>query len=288
MVTELRVMTFNMWLGGSGGGLPLERSADVIRSARADVVGVQETSLFPPGHHPDSARAVAEILGWNYVEQGGNRGILSRYEIAEQTPERWGARIETPGGPGVWLFNAHFAHAPYQPYQLLGIPYADAPFLTTAAEVIMSAQIARSGQVAAMIAEIEAVSTPDAVVFVTGDFNEPSSLDWTDEVANTGRCPVAVQWPTTGAMFTAGFSDTYRLCHPSPVRSPGCTWSTRTCADDPGDHHDRIDFVMVRGKGVTVTTSEVVGEQPGPADIVVSPYPSDHRAVVTTVHLSAS
>jgi exodeoxyribonuclease III len=34
---------------------------------------------------------------------------------------------------------------------------------------------------------------------------------------------------------------------------------------------------------VRVEKAEVVGERPERADIVVTPYPSDHRAVVATV-----
>jgi len=51
-------------------------------------------------------------------------------------------------------------------------------------------------------------------------------------------------------------------------------------------HHDRIDFVYYKGKGVNVTDAKVIGENEENADIVVSPYPSDHRAVVATFTLS--
>jgi endonuclease/exonuclease/phosphatase (EEP) superfamily protein YafD len=49
------------------------------------------------------------------------------------------------------------------------------------------------------------------------------------------------------------------------------------------DRHDRIDFVFVRG--ATVKTVEVVGESKDRADVVVSPYPSDHRAMVAEVEV---
>lgn len=281
---ELRVMTFNMWFGGTAGGQPLEQSAEVIRAARADVVGLQEGSRFPAGEHPDNAERMAHLLGWHYLAQGRNRGIMSRFPVLDQTPKKWGARIDTPGGANVWLFNTHFAHAPYQPFQLIGIPYADAPFLNNAAEAVASASQARAEHAAAMLAEINAVPA-DATVFVTGDFNEPSSLDWTNPAADAGRCPLAVEWPTPTAFYAEGFVDTYRHIHPDPVMSPGCTWTPTTAPDDPNDHHDRIDFVMVRGADVEISGSEIVGENASLSDIVVSPYPSDHRAVVSTVRL---
>ena len=53
-------------------------------------------------------------------------------------------------------------------------------------------------------------------------------------------------------------------------------------ADDPTTHHDRIDFIYFKGKGVTVVDVKIVGENKKNAGIVISPYPSDHRAVVAS------
>ncbi len=38
-----RVMTFNLWEGGDAGKQPLSQTLEVIRAAKADVVGLQET-----------------------------------------------------------------------------------------------------------------------------------------------------------------------------------------------------------------------------------------------------
>jgi endonuclease/exonuclease/phosphatase (EEP) superfamily protein YafD len=48
----------------------------------------------------------------------------------------------------------------------------------------------------------------------------------------------------------------------------------------------RIDYVYFKGKGLKVTDAKIVGEDKEHADIVVSPYPSDHRAVVATFTLT--
>ena len=57
-------------------------------------------------------------------------------------------------------------------------------------------------------------------------------------------------------------------------------------ADDPKTHHDRIDFVYFKGNGLKVTDAKIIGENEENADIVVAPYPSDHRAVVATFTLT--
>ena len=87
-------------------------------------------------------------------------------------------------------------------------------------------------------------------------------------------------------MAQAGFVDAYRAVHPDEIKHPGYTWTPTTKADDPNDHHDRIDFVYVKGKGVSMEDAALVGESSEHANIVVTPYPSDHRAVVATFTLN--
>jgi len=68
------------------------------------------------------------------------------------------------------------------------------------------------------------------------------------------------------------------------VSHPGWTWTPITREDDPADRHDRIDMIIT-GPGVVTTSVAIVGERPDRADIVVRPYPSDHRAVVAVVQV---
>ena len=89
-------------------------------------------------------------------------------------------------------------------------------------------------------------------------------------------------------MTKKGFLDAWRVFHPDEMKHPGYTWTPVTKPDDPKDHHDRIDFVYFRGQGVEVKNASVVGENKKKAEIVVSPYPSDHRAVVCTFALSTN
>ena len=58
--------------------------------------------------------------------------------------------------------------------------------------------------------------------------------------------------------------------------------------DDATPHHARIDFVYFKGEGLQLNTVHVAGDDKRNADIVISPYPSDHRAAVATFTLSGS
>jgi endonuclease/exonuclease/phosphatase family metal-dependent hydrolase len=277
-------MSFNVWVGGESGQQPLSQTAEVIRAARADVVGLQEThGSERNGRRNDAGRELAKLLGWHYYNQGGSPGILSRFPIATNTPARHGVLIQLPSGRRLRMFNVHFNHAPYQPYQLLGIPYANAPFIKTAGEAVAEARKARGEEVGRLLAELKPAVASGDPVFLTGDFNEPSHRDWTERAAKAGRCPLPVAYPSTAEVERSGLRDAFREAHPDEVARPGWTWTPTTKPDDPKDRHDRIDFVFFAGRGVAVTRCEVVGESREFAGVVVAPYPSDHRAVVATV-----
>jgi exonuclease III len=89
-----------------------------------------------------------------------------------------------------------------------------------------------------------------------------------------------VNCPTTRRLTDAGFIDALRAMHPDPVAKPAFTWTPRYDETAADDHPDRIDFVLARGAGLRVTDAAIVGEDGPRSDIVVMPWPSDHRAVV--------
>lgn len=282
----IRVMSFNIWVGGESGKQSLEQTARVIQEAGADIVGLQETLGNEVNKvRPDNGKKIAEILGWNYFDQGGGTAVASHFPITGSTPKKWGVTLTLSSGRVVYMFNVHYSASPYQPYQFLNIPYNDAPFLKTEAELIQAAREARGEEVERMLAELKPVLQTGEPVFLTGDFNEPSFLDWTAAAAAAGKCPLKVEYPTTRATWDAGMRDAYRAVYPDEVSQRGLTWTPTTDEKDPKDYHDRIDYVWFAGKGVKALKCEIVGEKKERADIVVTPYPSDHRSVVATIEL---
>ena len=291
----LRVMSYNTWGGGANEGKGIEETVAAIKAARADVVGLQETRLESepctaescPAVGESVAPALAKALGWYVHDQTAENGalwanaILSRYPMGAASPNDLGVPVDV-NGKTVWLFNIHLDDEPYQPYQLLGIEYGPAPFISTEAEAIRFATETRGSALGLLLADMEKAEGA-AAVFVTGDFNEPSIHDWTPEAVAAGQHPVAVKWPTTGRLVAEGFIDAYRAVHPDPVAKPAYTWTPRYDEAATDDHPDRIDFVLVRGQGVTVTDAAIVGEDGPRSDIVVTPWPSDHRAVVAEI-----
>ncbi len=285
----IRVMTFNIWVGGEAGKQSLSQTVRVIREAKADIVGLQETLGEEVNKvRPDNGKKIAEILGWNYLDQGDGTAVTSRFPITGATPKKWGVSLKLPSGRAVHMFNAHYSASPYQPYQFLGIPYGDAPFLKTEAELIQAAKQARGGEVTRMLEELQPVLQSSQPVFLTGDFNEPSFQDWTSAAVTARKCPLKVEYPATKLISEAGMKDAFRTVHPDEVAFRGLTWTPTTSETDPKDYHDRIDYVWFAGKGVKAIQCEVVGERKERADIVINPYPSDHRGVVATIEIESS
>jgi endonuclease/exonuclease/phosphatase family metal-dependent hydrolase len=293
--TTLTVMSFNIWGGGANEGKPVDATVAAIRAAGADVVGVQETRVegdpctaddCPPAG-PSAAGAIATALGFHYYDQTQHNvalwanAILSRYPIGAATAHDLGVAIDVDGRT-VYAYNVHLDDSPYQPYQLLGIEYGAAPFVRTVRAAVGYARATRAPALRLLFEDLAAARDADAA-FVFGDFNEPSHRDWTRAAAAAGLHPLAVPYPTALALERKGFVDALRAAFPDEVARPAWTWPTRLEPNWAREPHDRIDYVLARGHGLIVQSAAIVGEQAPEADIVVTPWPSDHRAVAVTV-----
>lgn len=293
--TRLTIMSFNLWGGGQNQGESSDATAAVIAAANADIIGLQEvraesvpcTAMYCPPAGDTISSGLAQALGYHHYHQAASNdalwanAILSRYPIVASSPNDLGVCIDIAGRKVV-LFNIHPSDYPYQPYQLLGIPYGAAPFLQTAEQAVRSAHRTRQTALQLLTADLTFAADAELVV-LTGDFNEPSHRDWTERAAAAGRHPLAVPWPLTLALEQAGFTDAFRAAHPDELARPGFTWSPLLAAGDSSDHADRIDYVFVRGAQLAVSAARVMGESPDNADIVITPWPSDHRAVLVEV-----
>ncbi|MAT11935.1 MAG: endonuclease [Rhodopirellula sp.] len=282
--SSLRVMTLNLYHGGTRLGQPLSQTVKAIQAAKADIVGLQETE----NQDGDSSVELARVLKWHHFAQGGRTSVISRYPIVGHTPKKWGVHVKLPAGIVVHAYNVHFHYIPYQPYQLARIPYGDFPFIKTEKEAVHWANEARGDQVLRMLSELKMSLKAGKVCFLTGDFNEPSHQDWTEAVAERGRIPIKVAYPTTLRITGAGMKDGFRAVRKDPIKEPGWTWTPTTKSTDPADRHDRIDFVFSSLPDSTVKQAAVVGESKVNAHVVVAPWPTDHRGVVVEYRIKFS
>lgn len=279
---SLGVMSFNVWSSeGSSSG-----RAGIVAAVQAggvDIVGFQEMG----GSHGST---VANTLGMHY--DGGSM-IASSYRILD-TSLSHGVRVELAPGHEAYVFNTHLPHAPYGPYQLAGIPYFGGalydPDNPADIDAVVQDQIdARGAQLTSVLNEMQQAIASGLPVFLTGDFNEASHLDWTAAADAAGVHSAAVPWPTSTAVQNAGLSDSYRVVHPDEVANPGNTWSPvygpTYVNEGVLEPQDRIDIVYYAGQNVTSTSSNTVGPSDGISDIGVGGFPSDHRGVASQFNL---
>ena len=286
LAESIVVMSYNIHRGGIiHKKQPLSQTAKGIQLAKADIVGVQETRS-PRG---DTLKDLAKLLGWNH-DMGKGSNILTRYEIVESLYK--GVKVKLDSGRHAYIFNVHLSSHPYQPYQLLGIRPKwhkhtnNITFIKSEAEAVEWAKKARGAEIGKVLRQVKSIHDKEAPVFVVGDFNEPSHLDWTEAAAKVGRHPIKVKYPTSTEMAKAGFRDSYRTIYPDEIKNPGITWSPAYKVGDPRTHHDRIDYVYFKGNSLEVKEVKILGENEENADLVMNPYPSDHRAVVASFILS--
>lgn len=291
------LLSMNMWGAGANEGKSIDETVAVMKATGADIIAAVETVPEPDPCDAGSenciagdtsrAKELAAALGYYYHEFKHNTdvhwadAILSKYPFGDETPNGTGVAIDV-NGHKVIAYAMNLNDAPYQPYQLLGIEYGPFPFFKTPEEAVKAASETRGTALALVLADVRAMQDAEAQ-FVMGDFNEPSYLDWTAEAVAAKLQPLAVEWPFTKTIADEGFIDTFRATYPDVAAKPGMTWTTGSAPSDPTDHHDRIDFILARGAALKVLSAGIVGEKAPEADLVVTPWPSDHRATMAKV-----
>lgn len=275
--TKFGVMSYNLWFGGTKVNDYHNKQVRFLSESDADIVGLQETW----GGH---AQRLGEALGWDWW-QGDDVGIISRYPIVERYEPvgRGGSvRVQLDGGREVIVWNVHLGYDPYGPY--------DFCFDNMTKEEVMEreAQSGRTGQIAevvdAMKPQLERAG--EVPVVLTGDFNAPSHLDWTERTRYL-HCGVgAFPWPSSVTPANAGLRDSYREAHPDALVDPGWTWSP-IFNDNEGrpEPNDRIDFVYHKGLTTVDSRAVVVGRPESEPNQQDNEWTSDHAAVRTLFKL---
>ena len=234
----LKVMVFNIEYGGTQ--VSFKKVAEALKKASPDVVGLEEAET-------NTAR-LARLAGYPYYNAGLQ--IVSRYPIIE--PSGAGgvyAFIEVQPGYVVAISNVHLPSDPYGPNWIRDGKSAD--------QVIALEKRLRLPAIKQQVLVLPKVAAQGIPVFVTGDFNSPSHLDYTQAAVGTRpEVKYVVDWPVSQAMADAGFKDSYRLAHPDPVKDPGLTWWAArpkvpgwnpTAKDPPGPHRLRVHCGPVEG-----------------------------------------
>jgi endonuclease/exonuclease/phosphatase family metal-dependent hydrolase len=266
---EITIMTYNMEYGGNNrraiekNATP-ETYAEIIKASKADIVNFQEAIVFEEKDNKytilrNTTEEIAKVLGWNFIIQKYDNdyatSIITRFPVTKlyKTDDMYNAIQKNitiaakllVNNQEILVINDHLRDEPYQPQIMDENPKVDNPeeFVK---EQIKSAYNTRTKQLFEGIIDFifleENINIP---TFLTGDFNEPSHLDWTEDAFKNGKCPYTVKWPCSSALTEIGFKDAYRTFRPNLINYPGISWSMKL-PEDQGQRFDRIDYIYYK------------------------------------------
>ncbi|MEV6983716.1 endonuclease/exonuclease/phosphatase family protein [Sphaerisporangium sp. NPDC051017] len=314
-VSELNVLSFNLWNGASGIPNGPGEVAKIIQQTDTDVAFLPEKNNAPA--------QIAAILGYQQLT-ATDTGIISRYPILASTTVggRWTKAILDVNGTEVAVYGGHLEYRWYSEYlpraygpgavgnwpqAWKGWGELPAPVTDVKTILDMNAQSGRIQSAEQVLADAAIEQEKGRPVLVGGDFNEPSVQDWTEATKDLfDHRGTVVPWQTTKTLLDGGLLDSFRVEHPDPVRNPGITWPSynpiaQTTWAPKADERDRIDYIFYApGDNIALTSSQLVGPQKtvvrnvGVADdsddVIFTPnavWPSDHKAVLSTFRICA-
>jgi endonuclease/exonuclease/phosphatase family metal-dependent hydrolase len=233
----------------------------------------------------NASASVAEEMGWYHETFVNQTTIMSREPFIPDRTHTFGiakfnvgAGAHSPASP-LYILSVHMGDFPYVPNMAAGIEYCAKEDLCTVPEKMSAKDLVNTsyitrGNEAREIVEF-GLANPGTII-VTGDFNEPSHLDWTKRATAAKLVPRPLDFSASKIIVDGGFTDMYRLKHPNEVRYPGYTWPTT----DPGYPYrpDRIDFIYLKSTG-TARVSGLISEP--------IKTPSDHYGLALELSYSS-
>lgn len=278
---EFTVLQWNIWQEGTMVKGGYDAIVDEIVRLKPDFVTLSEVRNY---HDTNFAQRITQSLrerGETYYSfYSYDSGLLSRYPITDSTtvfPEKGDhgsihrLRCEARGHKFA-VYTAHLDYLNDAYYDVRGYDgstWKPIPTPPSVEEVLRRSDLSqRDDAIRHFIAQAEQDAAEGYTVVLGGDFNEPSHLDWTDATRYMyDHRGFVIPWTVTTLLAEAGYTDAYRAVHPNPLTHPGFTFpadnpdvpvSRLTWAPD-GDERDRIDYLFVKGDGVSVTDCRVFG-----------------------------
>lgn len=250
---QLDVLVYNIEYEGD------ETTDAAIREIDADVVGVLESY--------DRLPEIAQLTGYPYYNS--ELQLLSKFPIHEPSDaDGLYALIEVQPGFVVAFFNVHLDYVSNLRSQLNDANQGEAAL----AVVLEAENRVRTAALEPSLAAMQSLLEQGYAVFLTGDFNQPSSLDYPRTVNPSVSFPVP--YPVSERLFALGFRDSFRDIHPDAN-----AWLAPTIGNATAG--TRIDFIYAAGPSTTLA-SDLVGPPSNPfVTVPFEPWTSDHRAVLS-------
>lgn len=278
---RVTLLQWNIWQEGTQVPGGYDAIVDELARLKPDFVTFSEVRNYRG--RPFTARLCRDLAvrGVQYHSfYSYDSGLLSRYPITDTTVvypcrDDHGSiyRLACEAKGRRWaVYTAHLDYLNDTYYEVRGYDgntWAEIPVLTDSAEIVRrNARSKRDEALTAFLSHAARDEAEGRVVVLGGDFNEPSWLDWTPATRYLyDHHGVVMAWPATRRLAEAGYTDVWRALFPDPVSRPGFTYPADNPAVSPtrlswaplADERERIDYLFVKGRGVSVSDAKVYG-----------------------------
>ena len=307
------VLQFNVWQEGTSVPGGYQAIIDEIARINPDFVTLSEVRNYSEPTTAKMCRDLEKKTGVKYYTFNAyDNTIISRHLLGKHTKISYNGGdiykvLTSVGGKRVALYSAHLDYTHYACYYPRGyngnFQKIDGP--VTDINVIRENNLASSRDegIAAFIKDAKAEQAENSLIFLGGDFNEPSMLDWGEDMKNLyDHNGVVYEWDQSKTLLNNGYKDAYRVAHPNPVTHPGITYPSDNKDMQPNqlswtpdaDERERIDFIYYYPwKDLSVVSAKMVGPEGTIAhnkrvkndtqDEFITPlgvWPSDHKAIL--------
>lgn len=316
--TPVKILQMNIWQEGTMVEGGFDAIAGEVSRLEPDIVLFSEIRNYNGVSFIPKIRKALEERGKKYYGEssGLDVGILSKYEIRNQYPvhptDNEAAAVLKAvlqiAGRKVIVYSAHLdytRYACYLPRGYSGVTWKklDAP-VTDAAEIEQANRESLRDEAIAGVIE-DAKKEKGNILFLGGDFNEPSHLDWGEDTKHLfDHRGAVVRWDCSALLTEYGFRDSFREIYPDAVACPGFTFPAdnkqvaveKLSWAPEADERDRIDYIyFLPDKKLKLKTVSIVGPsgsivrgkrtEERTQDEFIRPaatWPSDHKALLAT------
>ncbi|MDE5638812.1 MAG: endonuclease/exonuclease/phosphatase family protein [Odoribacter sp.] len=313
---EIKLLQLNIWQEGTMVPGGYEALADELARADADFVMLSEVRNYKGTRFCDRIVTSLKERGKTYYSfYSYDSGLLSKYPIVDSAvifPENGdhGSIYKLTAdreGKRVCVYTAHLDYRNCAYYRVRG--YDGSTWEKMEPDTVVASLLAdnvasqRDDAIRLFIADAEKEAAQGHLVFIGGDFNEPSHLDWTEATKDSAdHRGVVIPWTVSTMLTQAGYKDTYREMYPDPVKNPGYTYPAdsketevaRLTWTPDADERERIDFIYYYPqKDLKLLQADVFGPRgsirnsmrvrENTEDVFIEPlrvWPTDHKGVL--------
>ena len=263
---DLTVLQWNIWQEGTSVPGGYDAIVDELVRLKPDFVTFSEVRNYHDTRFCDRIVESLARRGETYYSfYSYDTGLLSRYPITDSTVvypcvndhgsvHRLVSKI---GNQEFAVYTAHLDYLKDAYYNVRGYhgsTWEEIPIPTSIAEILkFNDESFRDDGIRAFLQKAQEDLAAGRIVFLGGDFNEPSHLDWIRETKDLyDHHGMIIPWTVTLALDNAGFIDTYRQVYPDVLQYPGFTYpsdnvdkETRSLSWVPkADERERIDYIF--------------------------------------------